>query len=49
MSYIKKGNLRGLLEITATSEMLLLTMGEVILSAAKRDEPNFIDATVHHI
>lgn len=45
MTYNENGNLSGLLGTTATSGMLLPTMTDVILSAARRINPNIIDAT----
>lgn len=45
MTYNKKDNLSELLEATATSGILLLTMREIILSAAREIGHNIIDTT----
>lgn len=45
MIYNEKGNLSELLGATATSEMLLSAMQEVLLSAARRIDLNIINAT----
>lgn len=45
MTYNKNDNLSGLLEATATSRILLPTIREVILSAARRINLSTIDET----
>lgn len=45
MTYNKKSNLSGLLGVTATSEMVLPAMKEVMLTAARKVDPNFLEET----